>query len=154
MGLAITSDNDSDSTSSKYLPLSNCTESANQNSIVGVLVENQIGLDALDEIMSVPELDLIFIAPTDLSANMGLHGQIRHPKVLAKIEEAGKKILQFNEEHRNETEQIALGTLVLNADDYSYWRERNFNVLCGVAQNMFIEGAKDLLDKIHDYEQR
>lgn len=153
-GLANASDGSCDPASPNYLPLSKCVESANQNSIVGVLIENQIGLDALDEIMAVPELDMIFLAPTDLSANMGLHGQIRHPKVLEKIEEAGKKIQQFNEEQGDERGMIAVGTLVLNAEDYAYWRERNFHVLCGVAQCMFVDGAKDLLDKIQDYEQR
>jgi hypothetical protein len=85
---------------------------------------------------------------------MGLHGQIRHPKVLEKIEKAGKKIQRFNEEQGDERGMIAVGTLVLNADDYAYWRERKFQVLCGVAQCMFVDGAKDLLDKIQDYEQR
>jgi len=117
------------------------------------LIENQKGLDALDEIMAVPELDMIFIAPTDLSANMGLHGQIRHPEVLSKIEEAGQRIKRFNEQQDDETGTIAVGTLALNAEDYMYWRERNFQVLCGVAQCMFVDGAKGLMDKIQDYEQ-
>lgn len=144
----------SDPISPDYLPLSKCVESANRNSVVGVLIENQKGLDALDEIMTVPELDMIFLAPTDLSANMGLLGQIRHPKVREKIEEAGKKIQRFNEEHRDKNGTIAMGTLALNAEDYTYWRERNFQVLCGVAQCMFVDGAKGLLDQIQDYEQR
>ena len=134
--------------------MSKCIESANQNSVVGVLIENQKGLDALDSILTVPELDMIFLAPTDLSANMGLHGQIRHPEVLKKIEDAGEKIQQFNEEHGDENGKVSVGTLVLNAEDYVYWRERNFNVLCGVAQCMFVDGAKDLIGKIQDYEER
>ena len=142
-----------DPNTSESLPLSKCIESANQNSVVGVLIENQKGLDALDSILSVPELDMIFLAPTDLSANMGLHGQIRHPEVLKKIEDAGKKIQQFNEEHGDENGMVSVGTLVLNAKDYAYWRERNFTVLCGVAQCMFVDGAKDLIGKIQDYEQ-
>ena len=147
-GLAI------DPSTSENLPLSKCIESANQNSIVGVLIENQIGLDALNEIMSVPELDMIFLAPTDLSANMGLHGQIRHPEVLKKIKDAGRKIQRFNKEQGDENGIISMGTLVLNAEDYAYWREQNFNVLCGVAQCMFVDGARDLLRKIQDYEVR
>ncbi len=146
-GLAIDPD------TSESLSLSKCIETSNRNSVIGVLIENQKGLDALDEIMTVPELDMIFLAPTDLSANMGLHGQIRHPEVLKKIEEAGNKIQRFNEEKGNEYGTISVGTLVLNAEDYTYWRERNFNVLCGVAQCMFVDGAKDLLGKIQDYEQ-
>ncbi|VEU33629.1 unnamed protein product [Pseudo-nitzschia multistriata] len=140
-------------TSSNNVPLSECIEVANKNSIVGVLIENQKGLDALDEIMAVPELDMIFFAPTDLSANMGLHGQIRHPDVLSKIEEAGQKVKRFNEEQGDNRGTIAVGTLALNANDYAYWRERDFTVLCGVAQCMFVDGAKGLLDKIQDYEQ-
>lgn len=143
-----------DPASSDNLPLSKCIESANQNSIVGVLMENQAGLDALDEIMTVPELDMIFLAPTDLSCNMGLHGQIRHPEVLKKIEDAGKKIQQFNDEQGEKTGKIAVGTLALTGEDYKYWRERNFQVLCGVAQCMFVDGAKDFLDKVQDYERR
>jgi len=141
-----------DPTSSNNLLLSECVESANQNSIVGVLIENQKGLDALDEIMTVPELDMIFLAPTDLSADMGLHGQIRHPKVLSKIEKAGQKIKRFNEQC-DKCRSIAVGTLALNAEDYIYWRERDFQVLCGVAQCMFVDGAKRLMDNIQDYEQ-
>ncbi len=143
-----------DPTTSENLPLSKCIESANQNSVVGVLIENQKGLDALDSILTVPELDMIFLAPTDLSANMGLHGQIRHPEVLKKIEDAGEKIQQFNEEHGDENGKVSVGTLVLNAEDYAYWRERNFTVRCGVAQCMFVDGAKDLIGKIQDYEER
>jgi len=151
-GLATYPD-DCDPASKNYLPLAKCIESSNNNSIVGVLIENQIGLDALDEIMTVPGLDMIFLAPTDLSADMGLHGQIRHPAVLSKMEEGGNKIQLFNKQRNDGTGTIAVGTLVMNAEDYAYWRKRDFQVLCGVAQCMFMDGAKGLLDKIKDYEQ-
>lgn len=138
---------------SSNLPLAECIQTANENSIVGVLIENQKGLDALDDILAVPELDMVFFAPTDLSANMGLPGQIRHPEVLRKIEEAGQRVKKFNEKDGNKRGTVAVGTLALNAEDYVYWRERDFEVLCGVAQCMFVDGAKGLMDKIKDYEE-
>ena len=152
-GLASTSDD----SSTNQLSLSKCVEEANRNSIIGVLIENQKGIDALDEIMSVPELDMIFIAPTDLSANMGLHGQIRHPEVLKKIEDVGQKIERFNNNKKGERQKqrqgtIALGTLALNVEDYMYWRENNFQVLVGVAQSMFVDGAKLFVDGANSYE--
>lgn len=106
---------DCDSSSPLYerLSLAQCVEEANRNSIVGVVVESLRGIDALEDILTVPELDFVFVAPTDLSADMGLHGQIRHPLVLAKIEEAGRIIYEANlKRHRTGIKEgtIAAGT--------------------------------------------
>jgi 4-hydroxy-2-oxoheptanedioate aldolase len=144
----------SSSSSRKPISIGECVEQSNRNSIVGVLVETQRGLDALEEILTVEELDLVFIAPTDLSADMGLHGQIRHPQVLEKIEETVRRIQTYNPQRLAAgLNQIAVGTLAVCADDYIYWRERGVQVLCGVAQCMFVDGAKGFMDTIQDYER-
>jgi 4-hydroxy-2-oxoheptanedioate aldolase len=143
------------STDNKPISIGECVEQSNQNSVVGVLVETQRGLDALDEILSVKELDLVFIAPTDLSADMGVHGQIRHPKVLAKVEETVKRIHEYNLERvAAGLTKIAIGTLAISTSDYIYWKERGVQVLCGVAQCMFVDGAKGYMDTIQDYEKK
>ncbi|KAL3907678.1 MAG: hypothetical protein SGARI_003418 [Bacillariaceae sp.] len=112
------------------LSIADCVADANRNTVVGVLVETQRGLDALAEIATVPELDLIFIAPTDLSADMGLHGQVRHPDVLQKVEDTVATIQQYNTERvKDGLHPIATGTLAISADDYIYWRERNVQVM-------------------------
>jgi 4-hydroxy-2-oxoheptanedioate aldolase len=137
----------------RTLSIAECVADANRNTVVGVLVETQRGLNALEEIVTVPELDLIFIAPTDLSADMGLHGQIRHPDVLQKVEEIVQAIQQYNEDRvKDGLHAIATGTLAVSADDYIYWRERNVQVMCGVAQCMFVDGAKTFMDKAQEYE--
>jgi 4-hydroxy-2-oxoheptanedioate aldolase len=118
---------------------------SNQNSVVGVVVESQKGLDALDEILQVPELDFVFVAPTDLSSDMGLHGQIRHPDVMAKVDEAGQTIRAAG---------IASGMLALNAQEYTYWRQRGFQVLCCVAHNLFMDAASNLMKDIVQHEVR
>jgi 4-hydroxy-2-oxoheptanedioate aldolase len=86
---------------------------------VGVVVESQKGISCLDEILDVTELDFVFVAPTDLSADLGLHGQIRHPRVLELVEHAGKTIQSSGK---------AAGMLALSPQDY--WRQRGFTVLC------------------------
>jgi 4-hydroxy-2-oxoheptanedioate aldolase len=136
------------------LSIADCVADANRNSVVGVLVETQRGLDALDEIVTVPELDLVFIAPTDLSSDMGLHGQIRHPDVLQKVEETARSIQRHNADRVNAgLHPLAIGTLAVSAEDYIYWRERGLQVLCGVAQCMFVDGAKQYMDKVQEYEK-
>lgn len=51
-------------------------------------VETVRGLDNLEAIATVDGVDGVFIGPADLSASLGLPGQIDHPDVLAHIETA------------------------------------------------------------------
>ncbi len=60
-------------------------DTANQKLFVSVQIENMDGLKALDDIVRVSGLDSIVIGPYDLSASMGLIGQVAHPKVKAAI---------------------------------------------------------------------
>ena len=61
-------------------------QSMNENVFVSVQIENLDALHALDEIVTITSLDSIVIGPMDLSASMGLTGQISHPKVVKAIE--------------------------------------------------------------------
>lgn len=49
-------------------------------------VETVAGLEALEEIATTDGVDAIFFGPSDLSASMGLPGQVEHPDVVAAIE--------------------------------------------------------------------
>jgi 2-keto-3-deoxy-L-rhamnonate aldolase RhmA len=140
-----------------FLSIADCVIESNRNSVVGVLVETRRGLDALEEILSIKELDLVFLAPTDLSSDLGLYGQIRHPTVLQLLEDSVNRIHKYNQEQRI-TKQgwhaVSVGTLAVSADDYAYWRDRNVTVLCGVAQCMFVDGAKGFMDTVNEYSER
>ena len=123
--------------------MSQRVEDCNENSIVGVMIENQAGAKALPEILQNPEVDFVSLGPTDISADMGLHGDIRHPDVVAVVEELGEQIKSAGK---------AAGSLILNPGDYEYWRERDFQVMCCVAHTMFIDGARSLRQSMLDYE--
>ena len=56
-------------------------------------VENQNGLNALDEILDVDGLDGVFIGPSDLAADMGFIGQAGAPQVKKAVVEAIRKIV-------------------------------------------------------------
>jgi 4-hydroxy-2-oxoheptanedioate aldolase len=53
-----------------------------------VQVETAEGIANLGEIASVEGVDAVFIGPADLSASMGLPGQMDHPDVIAAVEGA------------------------------------------------------------------
>ena len=59
---------------------------ANENLFVAAQIENVDAMADLDAIIDVPGLDSLAIGPWDLSASMGLLGQLDHPDVVAAIE--------------------------------------------------------------------
>ena len=59
-----------------------------ESAIVVVMIEEQKGLDSLDRIVAVPGVDAVFVGPYDLSASLGIPGQLEHPlmkEALARI---------------------------------------------------------------------
>ena len=69
-----------------------CVRKGNEELFVAVQVENADAVQNLDEILAVPGLDSIVLGPSDLSASMGLIGQLEHPRVVATIEEIIAKV--------------------------------------------------------------
>lgn len=57
-----------------------------------VQVETQAALEEIEAIAAVDGVDGIFIGPADLSASLGYPGQLKHPEVLEKIEQAIRRI--------------------------------------------------------------
>ncbi|WP_158818209.1 4-hydroxy-2-oxoheptanedioate aldolase [Methylocapsa sp. S129] len=57
-----------------------------------VQVETQQALDALEAIAAVEGVDGIFIGPGDLAASLGYAGAPDHPKVVAAIEDAVRRV--------------------------------------------------------------
>ena len=55
-----------------------------------------IAIDNLDEIFSIPEVDAFILGPYDLSASLGIAGQLEHEEMLKIIE----KVAQKAEEHQ------------------------------------------------------
>ena len=47
--------------------------------------EGQKAIDNLDDILSVEGVDIVFVGPYDLSASLGIIGQINHPLVMERI---------------------------------------------------------------------
>jgi 2-keto-3-deoxy-L-rhamnonate aldolase RhmA len=66
---------------------------ANDETLVVVMIETKEGIRNIDEIFSVEGVDACFVGPSDLSLDMGIHRQYTHPdfiKALDRIVEAGE----------------------------------------------------------------
>ncbi len=54
---------------------------ANDDTLVVVQIEHIKAVECIDEILTVPGVDVAFIGPYDLSMSMGYPGEIHHPEV-------------------------------------------------------------------------
>ena len=55
---------------------------ANDNTLAIVYCETRAAIDNIDEMLAVPNLDMMWIGPMDLSQALGVTGQPKHPEVL------------------------------------------------------------------------
>jgi 4-hydroxy-2-oxoheptanedioate aldolase len=68
------------------------TEIANNNTLLIINIEDEVGLKNLTDIASTDGIDVIFIGLFDLSKSLGVPGDIMNVKVLKKLDEAVKII--------------------------------------------------------------
>ena len=68
-------------------------ERANEETLLVALIEDIKAWENLDAILEVDGLDVLFVAPSDFAASMGLIGQVSHPDVQAKIDDALTRIV-------------------------------------------------------------
>jgi 4-hydroxy-2-oxoheptanedioate aldolase len=70
------------------MPLDLYLEEANRQTFVVIQIEDQSGVDDVEEIAAVEGVDVIFLGPGDFSSLSGFPGQLDHPLIL----EATRKI--------------------------------------------------------------
>lgn len=84
---------------------------ANDQTLVIVLLEEVSALQNLDEILRVDDIDVFFVAPSDLAQTMGHLGNPGHPEVQAAIDAAIARIVAAGR---------TAGTLVNDANAANY----------------------------------
>ena len=68
-------------------------EQANRETLICIQFEDKEALENVDEILKVPNIDVYFIGPSDLSQSLGYPGQYDEPSVAHAIESTFEKIL-------------------------------------------------------------
>ena len=66
---------------------------ANDETLVIVLIEDIIAVNNLAEILTVDDIDVFFVAPSDLAQTMGHLGGTDNPKVAATVDGALEQIV-------------------------------------------------------------
>lgn len=102
-------------------PMQQAIAEANAETMVVVMVESGRGLENLDEIASVPGLDVIHIGPQDLSISLGIPWQMDHPR----LQEAITHVVDTCRRHG-----VTAGQNDRDAASFRQWYEMGFRFLC------------------------
>ena len=103
-------------------------------------IEGVEGIKNLDEILSVPGIDVIFIGPYDLSQSLGIPGQVNHPLVTDKMKEVVSKCKE---------NKVAAGTFADDVETAKSWvslgvQYMSFSVDVGI----LYEVSKQIVEKL------
>jgi 2-keto-3-deoxy-L-rhamnonate aldolase RhmA len=113
------------------------TDRLNQEQLVIIHIEGQRGLENLDEIVTVPNIDVVFLGPYDLSQSFGIPGQVNDPRVVKGMEIATKKIRAAGK---------AAGTFAGNAEAAKRWAALGVQYISlSVDVGIFADACKTLL---------
>jgi 4-hydroxy-2-oxoheptanedioate aldolase len=122
------------------LPVPEYLKIANKEIMAILLIEHIEAVNRIDEILTVPGIDLIFVGPGDLSASMGLLGQATHTHV----EEAIQKVLAATKKAK-----VPAGIPALTPDDANRRIQQGFQfILAATDMGLLTSGAKGILGQI------
>lgn len=77
-------------------PIADTVKSANEETLLIVQVETATGLENLEEIAAVPEIDVLWIGLYDLTSSLGIPGQMQHPLIQSAIDRVLAACKKFN----------------------------------------------------------
>lgn len=107
-------------------------DQANQESLVIIQVETAAALESIDEIVSVPGVDVAFIGPNDLSIALGVPGQTTSSVLVDAIE----RVMDACARH-GVTAAIQMNDMKLAL----HWAEQGFRMLSYSAETSLLTSA-------------
>jgi 2-keto-3-deoxy-L-rhamnonate aldolase RhmA len=95
-------------------------DSNNQQTLCAIQIERKEALEQLDEIMSFPGVDVACLGFTDLSIDLGIPGQIDHPRMQSITERAV---------HLAQKHNVAAGAIGLHLETLEYWAQKGMRFI-------------------------
>lgn len=117
------------------------TKNANNDILFGIIIESKKGIDNLDEILSSPDLDLVYLGAYDISISLGLAGQINHPTVVEVLNKCTEKI--------NKAGKIA-GAMYHGTEDYNRLTKQGVNFLVYKVDSLIINEGLEQVRKVKE----
>ena len=109
----------------------------NRETVVLAHVETRLGVQNIDDLLSNPHVDVVFLGMYDLSTSYGHPGDFRHPEVAAAVE----RVIQSGEAHGK-----VIGMYVPDAATAARWFARGVTFFETASEvDLIAQGARTLV---------
>lgn len=102
-------------------PVADFVKRSNSEITVVLQIESAAGVQAVDQILTIPGIDVLFIGPYDLSQSLGIPGHTSDPRVFAAGEEIVTKAARHN---------VRVGVFTNSDQEAERWKEIGIQYLC------------------------
>jgi 4-hydroxy-2-oxoheptanedioate aldolase len=119
------------------------TEDANRETMVVVQVETAEAVAAIDDLVAVDGIDVLFIGPTDLSQALGVPGRPGHPRMLEAMDRIAEAVVPS---------PITLGMFAADPAAVRAWRERGARYFATGLEPLLRPAMRTYLDAIRTEE--
>lgn len=117
-------------------------ETANENILLSVQAESAEAVKNIESIVQVQGLDAVLVGPYDLSASMGLPGQVGHPEVKAAIQHVAEVCKQAG---------MPVGIFGMTVEAVQPYIEQGFKFIVAGADTVLLgNAARQLLKELRN----
>ncbi|HLG97722.1 MAG TPA: aldolase/citrate lyase family protein [Bryobacteraceae bacterium] len=115
-------------------------EHLNANTLVVLQIETRRALEARNELLAVPGIDVVMVGPADLSVALCVGGEFQHPVMVDAMEKIRDSCVARG---------ITPGTQTRSIPQAKFWRERGMRFLgCSNETGMLYEGACEIVREL------
>jgi len=104
-------------------------EHLNANTLVVLQIETLRAVEAREELLAVPGVDVVMVGPVDLSISLGVPGDFQHPKMIDAMEKIRDSCLKHGVAPGTQTRPISLA---------KFWKERGMIFLGNGNETSFL----------------
>lgn len=120
----------------------NYVKAANDKSLVVVHIENTSMADAVEEICQIPEIDVLFVGPADMSQSLGIPGKSKDPRVV----EIALKVIETAEKYGK------AGGIAVGKDDMDMYIQHGARyIMYGSDAGLFASSLKTTVARFAPY---
>ncbi len=120
----------------------NITDVLNEESLLVIHIEGKLGINNLEEIVTVADIDVIFLGPYDISQSLGIPGQVTDSRVIELMKSAVKTIRNAGK---------AAGIFADNPETAKQWIDEGVQYIgLGVDVAIFLRACQSLVKSVRN----
>jgi len=101
-------------------PVADFVRQANEENLTILQIELKEAIDCIDDLLSVPGVDVALIGPNDLSLSLGIPDQMTHPLLVESVQ----KVVDSCQRHG-----VAAGMHISSIEILQYWMKQGMRMI-------------------------